>query len=575
MLEDRNEFDSDGYRYLRGTLFIPNEKPTENFENFIDIYDTNCKKEVDNLHAKWEKIMSRVSGLTPITRMEFALRFIKKHMWTHFSSSYWCSPMNEAHLPNLFILTERFYGIKIETFFGLPEYRNYFERLIKVPFETLFVSPEQLRFEAAGALSHLAINTSGGDYIGLPSSQITSTTTTGLWGNVKDRKIHIIINDSYTKQAWKKHTKEFISSSDLNPVIDRIRIVTTRNALETAMLDKIFRDRPFVYKYSQFIGSVKKKQKRKTVIDKKNIKYLIINNSSYREINRRLHWSTVPSDLMPVANKLFIIYSPRKGMTFQGNIYDVDFSATRLQYWSSNLRKYHKLEMALVTEKDFKILKESEDEDRQINMFEDFFETDEFKNTIPILANQFLLLDDINQFEIINNTHETIKNYFLETAYKELDIYKIATTIFYNFIRTIPDEHANLKSAFIKSLPFFKIKSDLKGGRIGWGYVDYLETPPHHDHFDYDIFNDILNARDIVFTSEEIDTLNKWNNHVRNERSQGRLPDNLLNKTINDAEDLLRKSNYINIDKEDVQYVIESRYNILAYELLSLLQFTE
>jgi hypothetical protein len=213
---------------------------------------------------------------------------------------------------------------------------------------------------------------------------------------VRFRRKAIILDDTYTEQAWRKKSRWLY-----NKLIDRsttlgtprflgsnIKIIKLKNPFETAVLKKILEGHPYVYSLSDFDNIIKeeerekKEKKVKGIVTAKSKKITFYDRYSLKETSDKLNPS---SSLIEKIEGNFVLLEYKASINsvkFKGKYYSVH---KRLQFnkgftssiWFELIKLATDKNLILVYNKDIKELKE-----RGFPLLEEFIETDEYKNAV-------------------------------------------------------------------------------------------------------------------------------------------------------------------------------------------------
>jgi len=569
ILEIKNRIpDNNRFQTIKTALIISDDT---SIPKALETYREYIKTDTEKLYVKWNNIVQRIlkydpEGLGEVSKIGLALLFIKKYMWSSYKYNHQVQA-DESNIPYMFSFLQKTQKIKPALFFGIDGYESYFNDLVKVNAVVTQLDRHNRRYTDHGNLK----NTS--DYFGIVSQfyfpnpgVLTSEPKT--FKHSYTSKINIIINDSYTKQAWKPKIKFFIDQGNLSNATNQAYILTTKNKLETMLLKKVLRDRPDVYQFSNFEkGTIKKKT---TVVDRK-IKSMVIDQYNYYKVNKRIHWY-VDTHIKDgtTGNYLYIPYSVKKGFMFGGNYINISTQQSRFQEWERILRVRFKKKLVFIYERD--IVKLGKD-NIELNMFEDFLQEDEFKGAMLSLANETLIVDNEEQRKILVTYLKIIQDYFLDEVYQQVHGNKtfLAERVFHQFVKLIGDRE--LKSTLTKMIPYFPINCNRSTYYNKNRFSTFITTPPLSGSFDIKIFNDVMSLRKTLFTEEEIKRVDEFN--LRHQRAnRNKYYDQSL-KAFNDSlTSLLERSNYINLNIEEQEKIVEARVKIYLLDFLALIQIT-
>ncbi len=562
-------------RAVKSVLFFPKEEPEPDFKNYIEDLDSFIDYDLGRYQEKWNKIETRAfnSDTKLSKKIEMAAFFIRKHAWPIFENGYCCGILNEHGHPNIFAYFDRFYKVKTEDFFNIPDYKAYFDKLQKLNLPTARISYSNgMRFEKHGRFSlMISSGASNSPSLSTPMALTAfSKIKVGVYGL---KKTHLIINDSYSKQAWKNHTKEYVKSQRLNIDNSEVYIISTPNPLMTALTENVLKDRDHVHQYSKFISGVKKTTPKKKKVAP-DIKMMILEDRTVTEMNRRVFWNTVnePSDEF-LMQSLFLVYGNRTGITIKGTNYKLgEEEHTRLKMWVGIAKKYFGRKIVAISKNHFQLLKDSVD--MELQMFEDFIYSDEVNEIKPIFVNQHIMAKDKVEYEKIRLFIEGMQYALLDNAYKGIRAYNryvqiSGADLLYNFIGAISEERQSVKTAMVKILPY--LKKTNSGSYYRWTFINFLGIlpDPEYETFDRHFYQDMDKLRTTVFTKEEFKAMEEWKTIVRSLDRQRSLSGQFSQLSI-DLSSVLGVSNYKNIGIDDQKLLLNSRLNMFAAEYLAL-----
>ncbi len=557
IIEIKQDFlNINNFSILRTSLFLPKKIiDIEDYPELTNSYRDWVIQDTNKLKERWDKIITRSSkykeiGFVP--RIVLAINFIKKYIWSHYKYQTNIISGN-SHIPIVFRYLIDNMGIKPEEFFGMEGYQNYFDGFHKINLDRTEFSNN--RFEK---MTWTNIN----NQLYFPYYRTSEVYPSSINRGSYNALTHIIINDSYTKQAWKKKVKEYITTKKLYDVYSKVLILTTANKLETMMLVRVLKDRPFVTQFSKFIKDVPKAKRVKQI---KIIKTLVLDSSNVREINRRKHWSDSGSlSDYDITDNLFVIYAQRKGFYFGGKFHDPVENIPGLVKWLSMTKEIYKKKIVFITEKDFKDIREAHPD---MVMLDEFTQTSEFSGKANDIINPHIYLDNPPDQQTLVAFIGAIQDYFMKSVYTGLaNDSRQAEHIFYQFLDLIPNK--NLQSVILKSLPYFRPRVDAYG-YSSWSFTNFFKALPNRESFDYDIFQSLAKEREVVFTQEEISSAQSAVSRVRSNRSNSEFDS--LATLLHDLEGLRTKSNIINLNQEDRKMINEARMNIYLVDLVRLL----
>ncbi len=555
-------------RALRTELFLPTYDTSK--EQLVEDYLQWVGDNWEKLHQRWETIVARASKYSKlgfVHKIALSLLFIKKYIWPYFHYSHSFGRINQSDkTPILFTHIKEHLGLDISEFFGVEGYEDYFAGMHKANASVTSVNTSGMRFESMGTMRSPEYYGGIHDRLYFTQHRVLEvaprSSYTSYLNNYNPTTI-IIINDSYTKQAWKPKIKAFIEGlqSQLTNKILNFYVLSTKDKLETMMLTRVFKDRGLVYQFSKFEADIEKPKHKKK---KKEIKLMHLNNHNHDEVNRRRHWGDCgTADTINTEDKIFIAYSNRHGFYFGGQYHDAHVNNQRLHIWEEILRLQFKKFIWFISEKDLSALKEEQD----VMTMDDFFHTDEFKEGMPIIANTNMLLSDSNHLSFIQDTLNTLQYYFLKEVYHH-DSFRSRTAehLYYQFIALSPNK--DFRNALIKLTQYFPAKTTRYND---YHFAKFMVLMPNKEYFDHDIFKEIAKERETVFTENEILVIKEFSDNFRRKYSRYHSERDSLNVMLDDIPELLKKSNYLNLNIEDTERLIQSRLDLYLVDLLTLM----
>ncbi len=555
---------------LKTVLFLPESNPTKEslFKSYLSHVDLSFKL----IKEKWDRIITRVNKYSKfgyVPKITLALLFTRKYMWPNFNYSYNYRSL-EQRIPSIFNYLELNLNIDVETFFDIPNFAGYFNDMSKAKAIVTTLDLYSNRFEHQGQVQHGYQNLREMMYF---ANSGVSQVNSRYVGRGRSKNIHLIINDSYMKQAWKPKIKGFVKSIGLNPDKDYVYVLETENKLETLMLKRILKDRPLVYQYSDFVASVKREKKTSAA---KTIKSLVLDERNYDQFSKRKYWvERTPENIaLEIKSGLFIPYAIRKGFYFDGEYHDPYVNQHRLKFWKNNVGIFDK-NIIVVSEKDLKILvneyEDTEHEDTTINLFEDFVKSDQFLEKAPEIVNDKIYLDSASDRSTMADLLGIFQTYFMKDIYNgSIQHSKLSEQTFYNFVNAIKNE--DIKSALLKMISYFPHNDSNKYSRYdAWSFNNFLMAEPGKEYFDNEVIKQLLLSRETAFTLDEIEMAEKINHQYKlnfrsyNDGSTG------LKDLINDCDVLKNKALAAKLGTDDIKTIIDSRVNIYMLDLVRLL----
>jgi hypothetical protein len=561
----------------RTALFVSDRNPSE-FEELRFDYDQWFQEYTGNLKNKWDKIEKRVGkyrqlGFVP--KIICALRFIRKYMICDYygSTIYRSWEQNpDIKTPEIIDYFEENYKIKFDEFFNMSGIRDYFKSFDKLkPSERFYIfAPPQ----------HEKIHTETGNLItwarrlSLPDIKVCNVAPKNRmrYYNENDQTA-IIINDSYTKQAWRPKVKEMILRKVGGIPHHRVTVITVANKLEAVILGRILKDRPDVYFYSKLLPLLQSAPKSKAKTKKsnaRNIKFFEINTISNAAVKTDRFWD-ITDDLQLLVNpNTFIIkLKKKKHFEFNNTEYTVNYNEQGLVFWSKILKKDN-MTILFVNERDFAYLKKNESE---LQTFEDYFNTPEFQVRKQEIANNKLYVDGSIDYNVFHRFLQLFFQLFFRGNYAESSK-KIRndamSDMFWNYVEYIKGDFPHAVSALEKIMMFFKLEERQYDLTYNFTRQHLHVIKDGTPQFDDTIFKEILVDSYTYFTKEEIDSLSNLNDKYKNGlRSQHT---NLI--TTNHLEhmnELLLNSNYKNIDKTEMKELLEAKRLLHSFDLFAVL----
>ncbi len=555
-------------RIIRTELFLPETGTSKHI--LEEVYHQWVADNIEDFHQKWAKIVDRANRYQPIgfvAKMSLALLFIQKYIWPYFAYSHNVGVQKTSHAPQLFSFLEENWGLDIGAFFGISGFESYFDGFHKVKADVTSVDSNSLRYDSIGALQGTHYYRGVHERMYFPKEKFLEAIPkhTVNFRHQYEPTYNLIINDSYTKQAWKPKVKAFMKQLKEKPGIQQFYILTTNNKLETMLLVKVLRDRKDVYQFSKFeSGLAKPKRTKKT----KEVKMMMLDQQNANEINKRKNWgySGAVEDT-DTDDKLFIPYSVREGIFFDGRYQDPYLNHQRFRVWEKIVKQHFNKTIWFISEKDIRALREGP----EVMTLDNFFQTEEFKEKIPQIANDKILLDH-TEVEIVKETIGHMQTYFLSQIYSTNRITPaIAEHIYFQFLDLIPNK--DLQNLLFKVTTYFPEKRTLSY-YSEYNFINFIAIPPTREYFDYDIFQEINRESDTVFSEDEIKAAKDFNTAYRRKFNRYNVEKDSLKFLLEDTTVLLSKSNYLNLDKEDEEMIISSRLNLYLVDLLTLLNLT-
>ncbi len=553
-------------RIMRSTLFLQKETVetrANDYQELVSTYHTSLDNIIQEFKDLWDKIMLRSNKYSKIgfvSKIYLALLFIKKYMHPHFQYHYYTLIGNDNNkVPELFRSIEYNWGIDTELFFDIPEYTKYFTDICKVNAKVTI-----LDLYSGRLLDHGDLSSSGTQReLFFPNPAVLETSAKSNTSYNWKQQVYIIIEDSYTKQAWKKNVKNYIKQwIPKSKGNTKVIILSTENKLETLVLKRVLQDRPMVRQYSQFMANIPKVKRIKKI---KQIKILKLNGYTATNIHKRKTWSDAgPASDIRTENRVFVAYSVRQGFAFNGKYYNAMSYATSLKDWSDLLKSIYNKDIVFVSEVDIPILKKNHPD---MIMMDSFMGSEEFHSKSSQIINRKIFLKDISELQTMIGLIDFLKKNFLTEVYNENKTRSnIAQHFMYKFIELFPDDEVinvywKLLTYFPQNTPSYRFQP--------WNFSSFLEVIPDKNSFDYDIYKKMLSQREVVFSKEEIKA-SELAMHIFISKFP-RQETHALKYHLDARQTLLQKSNYLNLNKETEELLMDSQNNLYMLDFIKLI----
>ncbi len=564
---------SNKFQVIRTSLFLPKDSHIDKMLADYDrwIIANNTKNKI-----RWQRIVDRIErnnpeGLGFVNRIYLSLLYIKKYMRSDYRYNHQESNSNINKVPPIFKYLNDTMGIDPSSFFGITGYEGYFNDMGKASAVISQLDLHNNRYSAVGNLKDTHMSGYG------VSSSLYFTNQLVMAPEPKNGirqrynpNIHLIINDSYTKQAWRPKIKSYINNLVGVKKDSLIFILTTNNKLETMLLKRVLKDRGMVHCFSDFTDTVTVKRN----VNTRRIKIMVITPHNYHDIRKRKNWhlnSKIEAGTFD--NNLLVPYSAKNGFMFNGKYNTLTDNQDAWRKWQLIMKNDFKMNIVFISEKDLTRLKK----DFEVPTLEKFFQSDTFKEKIKSIANKELLVNNVTESNLLKNFVVTMQNHFLDVIYSSQNIpsSRLAEQVFHRFIQEI--RTPELRDALVKIMPYFQSLKSLTNRYYNrYAFPSFITHLPEKITFDYDIFQEISKERATTFSIDEIKAVSDFNEtyHSRGGTRTIHISIGALKNLINDLPSLLQKSNDLNLNKEEHDIILNSRVNLYILDFLKLVEIT-
>jgi hypothetical protein len=549
---------------FRSNIFFLEELNTE---TAIKKYDDTKENFWSALKEKWDKIETRIekyNGPLFVPKLELALKFINKYFLPSVNisnyrfESYFYEQIFQndpkARIPFSFGFFKYLLHGSVSNFFNVGEYENYFLNYYKFGQGIEYYGYSNNRIEAHGQLSFdsHAVK-SFYFYRDNYNDRTKGYLSRAEWNR---RKIIIVLEDSFTKQSWKKKTREFAKQL---PKYSVVRIIRLPNKIEVLKAKKIFRDRPGVYFYSEFAKKIKNNSGGKKEKSVPAVRYFPIDkyHTSSDAVSSTKQWvQTTDYDKLAENKTAVVLYSP-KDYTFEikGKSYDLNrHTFSRLHFWQQQLEKYFNIELVLINKINLTRLEKKEN----VKRLDDYLDIQlflPFKNSmmggkIPVRADTLLhvKLTEVLHFVLIEigrfSRYNSDKG---KRAWEE--------NIAYQMIKLMPKRYQNLIGelmvAILNNREVYMVGSETK-----YNFTEKMATMeiPSTDSFDYNILNELF-RKEVITIDEQL--VIELANNIREASRNAYMNDIFTIKKFHETlESALQTKYNLNFNKDEFRQLL-------------------
>jgi len=499
----------------RSIVFKTNIFFIENFDTnlSLDIYQKQKELDYALLKAKWDRIDNRLKKYNSslfVPKLKLIIKFIVKYFMPSYDNGYgftsnffdnnlFGDATDSRKIPFALNFFKFILLRSVSDFFNFGEYENYFLNYYKFSGEVFVFINRNDRLEKYGRIDMPLINKlyfDSSNYTNLQKIHLCRT-------EFERRKIIVILEDSFTKQSWKTKVKQFISSQ---PHFKKngIYIIKLADKMEVLKAKRIFKDRPDVYLYSEFVKKLNKLPKKQTRTENPPVRFLELDGM--HNISKTRHWhSTSQYENLNEDNAIIVPYSHKEGLVkINGQSYIASNSTlTRLYFWNKNFQLLFNKKLILLNEINLKRLIKRAD----VTYIDKYLQHDILKEYTDLIINKKILIDrtsdeklalnDVISFiqkEIFNADTYASSFYRADKALKEERALKILNMLPETYRDTFIDlmiAMLDVKKISASSVPSF-YESNL------------LMFIPSSDSFDYQLIKDLFKDQESSINLEII-----------------------------------------------------------------------